>query len=67
MATDAAYERFFGPITDRLLDPILDALAIAPGCRLIDVACGPGNLSAQAVARGAPTRSGSISPSPWWP
>lgn len=48
-----SYERFFGPITGRLIDPILDATNVGPGTRLLDVACGQGNLSSRAAARGA--------------
>jgi len=42
------------PITDRLVDPILDALAVAPGCRLLDVACAGQTQGRAAVL----TRSG---------
>lgn len=51
-AAAAAYEGFFGPITDRLIDPILDAVDVTAGTRLLDVACGPGHLVAKAAARG---------------
>lgn len=43
------YERFFGPITDLLIDPILDTTGVGQGTRLLDMACGHGNLSASAV------------------
>lgn len=49
----ATYERFFGPITSRLIEPLLDAAGATAGTRLLDVACGAGQLTAQAVRRGA--------------
>jgi len=48
-----AYERFFGRVTDRLIEPILDSSGVGHGTRILDVACGPGNLTARAAARGA--------------
>jgi SAM-dependent methyltransferase len=47
------YARFFGPITGRLADPLLDAAAVRPGMRVLDVASGPGCLAARAARRGA--------------
>ncbi len=49
------YESFFGPITDRLIDPILDATQVSAGTRLLDIACGPGRLIARAAQRSAST------------
>lgn len=49
----AAYQRFFAPITRRLVAPILDGAGVGPATRLLDVACGPGHLAAVAGARGA--------------
>jgi SAM-dependent methyltransferase len=48
-----AYDRFFTAITARLFDPLLDAVGVAPGTRLLDVASGPGHLAARAAERGA--------------
>ncbi|MGH9242890.1 MAG: class I SAM-dependent methyltransferase [Acidimicrobiales bacterium] len=48
-----AYEDFFGPITDRLIAPILDATGVTDSTRLLDVGCGPGHCVAAAAARGA--------------
>jgi ubiquinone/menaquinone biosynthesis C-methylase UbiE len=45
---DLATER----VTAQVNDPILDAVGAAPGTRLLDVACGPGRLSAAASRRG---------------
>ena len=35
------------------IEPLLDAAAVGPGVRVLDVGCGPGALSAAAAARGA--------------
>jgi SAM-dependent methyltransferase len=43
----------FGCLTDRAIDPLLDAARVGKGTRLVDVACGPGNLTRAAAARGA--------------
>ena len=48
-----AYDGFFTPITGRLFDPLLDAVGVVPGTRLLDVATGPGHLPARAAERGA--------------
>jgi ubiquinone/menaquinone biosynthesis C-methylase UbiE len=47
------YERFFGPITARAIDPLLDAVDLQPDERLLDVATGPGHIAGRAAARGA--------------
>ncbi|MGH8776083.1 MAG: class I SAM-dependent methyltransferase [Jiangellaceae bacterium] len=49
----SGYERFLGPITARLIEPVLDAAQVGRGTRLLDVACGPGHLTARAASRGA--------------
>ncbi len=51
----AGYEDFFGPITTRLVEPLLDAAAVGPGIRALDVASGPGYVAAKAAERGATT------------
>lgn len=48
-----AYERFFGPITARVAEPLLDAARVGPDTRVLDVATGPGYVAARAAARGA--------------
>jgi SAM-dependent methyltransferase len=47
------YDRMLGRITARVVDPLLDAAAVAAGARVLDVACGPGDATAAAAARGA--------------
>lgn len=47
------YHRFFGPITGRAAEPLLDAAAVGAGTRVLDVATGPGYLAGRAAARGA--------------
>ena len=49
----AGYEDFFGPITTRLVEPLLDAADVGPGARVLDVASGPGYAAAKAAERGA--------------
>ena len=47
------YHRFMGEITSRVIEPLLDAVRVGPGTRLLDVATGPGYVAARAAARGA--------------
>jgi SAM-dependent methyltransferase len=47
------YARAFGPLTRRAAVSLLDAAAVGPRTRLLDVACGPGFVSALAAVRGA--------------
>ena len=47
------YDAFFSPVTALATPALLDAAAVGPGTRLLDVACGPGRVAAQAAARGA--------------
>jgi SAM-dependent methyltransferase len=49
----AGYDDFFGPITMRLIEPLLDAAEVGRGARLLDVASGPGYVAAKAAERGA--------------
>ena len=48
-----AYDGFFTPITGRLFGPLLDAVGVVPGTRLLDVATGPGHLPAGPPKGGA--------------
>jgi len=47
------YDDFFATITGQAIEPILDTLDVTEGCRLLDVACGTGALSAAARRRGS--------------
>jgi ubiquinone/menaquinone biosynthesis C-methylase UbiE len=47
------YDHFFGSITSRLVEPLLDDASVAAGTRVLDVATGPGYVAGQAAKRGA--------------
>jgi SAM-dependent methyltransferase len=47
------YDRFFGRITGRTVQPLLDAASVGAGDRVLDLATGPGYVAAAAAARGA--------------
>jgi SAM-dependent methyltransferase len=49
----SGYEDFFGPISTRLVAPLLDAALVDRGTRVLDVASGPGYVAAAAAERGA--------------
>ena len=49
----AGYDDFFGGITTRVIESLLDAAAVSGGTRLLDVASGPGYVAARAAGRGA--------------
>jgi SAM-dependent methyltransferase len=48
-----AYDRFFHPLTSRLVAPLLDAASVMAGTRVLDIATGPGYVAGEAAARGA--------------
>jgi ubiquinone/menaquinone biosynthesis C-methylase UbiE len=48
-----SYHDFFSPVTELANDPLLRAVRLAAGMRLLDVATGPGMLAAEAARRGA--------------
>src|SRR5947209_19587871 len=48
-----SYEAFFVPITVHAAIPLLDAVHASAGTRLLDIATGPGVVSAHAARRGA--------------
>jgi SAM-dependent methyltransferase len=52
-ALATSYHAFFAAVTALATGPLLDALHLRPGTRLLDVATGPGALAAEAVNRGA--------------
>jgi SAM-dependent methyltransferase len=47
------YANLFVPVTGRIVEPLLDAARVGPGNRVLDVASGPGHVSAACAARGA--------------
>jgi len=47
------YDDFFGQITQRFVDPLLDAAGVGRGSRVLDVATGPGYAAGRAAERGA--------------
>jgi SAM-dependent methyltransferase len=49
----ASYQEHFGFLTAQAAEPLLDAVGVAKGTRLLEVACGAGHVSAAAAARGA--------------
>ena len=49
----ATYALFAARITSRLTDRLLDAAAVGPGTRVLDIATGPGHLAARAAERNA--------------
>lgn len=46
------YHRYFGSLTSQTIGPLLDAVAIGPKTNLLDIASGPGYVSAEAQHRG---------------
>jgi ubiquinone/menaquinone biosynthesis C-methylase UbiE len=49
----SGYEDFFGEITTRLVEPLLDEAEVGKGKRVLDVGTGPGYVAAKAAERGA--------------
>lgn len=49
----AAYDELLGSITRHAIEPLLDATAIRPRAKVLDLCCGPGYVAAAAVGRGA--------------
>jgi ubiquinone/menaquinone biosynthesis C-methylase UbiE len=47
------YDDLVGRVTSRLADPLLDAVHVGRGTRLLDLATGPGYVAARAGERGA--------------
>jgi len=47
------YDGYTARLTNQAIEPLLDAADIEPGCKLLDVCCGSGMVSAAAVARKA--------------
>ena len=60
------YDRFFRPLTSRMVEPLLDAASVTTGSRVLDIATGPGYVAGEAAARGAEV-VGTDSPKRWSP
>src|SRR5438876_2701430 len=56
------YAASFGALTTQAIEPMLDALGVTQDTRLLDLACGPGWLSAAAAMRGAWVLGSDLSP-----
>jgi SAM-dependent methyltransferase len=61
-ALATSYHAFFAAVTSLATNPLLDAVRLHPGTRLLDVATGPGALAAEAANRGARTFGIDLSP-----
>ena len=57
-----SYHAFFSAVTALATNPLLDAVRLRPGTRLLDVASGPGALTAEAASRGARSVGVDLSP-----
>jgi ubiquinone/menaquinone biosynthesis C-methylase UbiE len=53
VAKAAAYRNSFGKITEQAIESVLDTFGDLSGKRLLDIACGTGDLAAAAAKRGA--------------
>jgi SAM-dependent methyltransferase len=56
------YDHFFGRLTSRLVNPLLDAADVGPGMRVLDLATGPGCAAAKATERDASVVGVDIAP-----
>ncbi|GMT41331.1 MAG: hypothetical protein IEMM0001_2066 [bacterium] len=54
-AISRGYEQHFSGLTTQSVTAVLDAAAVKSDSRVLDVCCGPGMLTAAALARGAQT------------
>jgi SAM-dependent methyltransferase len=52
-AVPERYDDGFASLTVQAVEPLLEAVGVGPGTRLIDIASGPGYVAAAAAARGA--------------
>jgi hypothetical protein len=60
------YEQTTAIVTSQVNDAILDAVEAGPAMSLLDVACGPGWLTAAAIKRGPSSPPWTL-PRRWWP
>ena len=56
----SAYELSFATATTPFIGALLDAGGVVAGTQMLDIACGPGVVAAQAMARGAVVRSSGL-------
>jgi SAM-dependent methyltransferase len=61
-ALATSYHAFFATVTALATAPLLDAVRLCPGARLLDIATGPGALAAEAANRGARAVGVDLSP-----
>jgi ubiquinone/menaquinone biosynthesis C-methylase UbiE len=47
------YDVYFMSLAAQMIEPMLDAAAVAAGSRVLDLCCGPGYVAGRALARGA--------------
>ncbi|MFC7381706.1 class I SAM-dependent methyltransferase [Sphaerisporangium rhizosphaerae] len=57
-----AYKQGVAVLTARLIEPVLDEARVGAGSRVLDVGCGPGGVSAAALARGAEVTAADAEP-----
>src|SRR4030081_840438 len=57
-----SYHAFFAAVTALAINPLFDEVHLHPGTRLLDVASGPGTLTAEAANRGARSVGVDLSP-----
>jgi SAM-dependent methyltransferase len=57
------YDAVWSPLTSQFIAPLLEEAAIAPGHRVLDLACGPGYVAAAAERLGATAVAVDLSPS----
>jgi len=57
-----SYQAFLAAVTALATDPLFDVVHLRPGTRLLDVACGPGALAAEAANRSARSVGVDLSP-----
>jgi ubiquinone/menaquinone biosynthesis C-methylase UbiE len=58
----APYHRFFGRITGRAIERLLDAAQVGAGTSVLDIATGPGYVAGRAAGRGASVIGTDIAP-----
>src|SRR3954470_11565723 len=61
-ALASSYHAFFAAVTALATNPLFDHVHLHPGTRLLDVASGPGALTAEAANRGARSVGVDLSP-----